>query len=328
MEHETDIKRTQTILEKYELSMQAQLFTECEVMTEYALTNGMKLPEHLANIIKSPSFQNVNKNNNALERKNNSCDGFHALIVIHGQLVDMISPVKPQTLVFMKDEGQKKGCFKFISPVRFIRRMTLISIFSMAAMITLSLCESVDGDPKRFSLFESHGKDLLLNELFLLSAAAIGASFSALFSANYYLQKGTFNPSYETSYWIKFVLGLLGGIIIATLIPIEQAGTEALKGFGKPILALLGGFSAQVVYRILNRLTKALESLFRGDETDTTMAREETIKARIAGQAVQNKLVLSTKLAHLRGKIETSNDAEEIKKGFDQIQSELTSPGT
>jgi hypothetical protein len=244
--------------------------------------------------------------------------------------VDIISPVKPQTLMFLMHEKRKICFFRFLAPVRFIRNMMLIAIFSLGAMILISLSDKVDGNPHNFSLFFNNGLSLLLNELFLLSAAAIGASFSTLFSANRHLKSVTFDPSYETSYWIRFVLGLLGGIIIATLIPIEQndaaTGSGSLKGFGQPLLALLGGFSAQVVYYILSRLTKALESLFRGDDTDAIMAKEETIKARLSGQSMQNRLSLSTKLARLRSKIDYGDDSEKIKKEFDRIQSELTAP--
>jgi len=54
----------------------------------------------------------------------------------------------------------------------------------------------VNGSPDGFSLLKNSGMDLLLNELFLLSAAGIGASFSNLFQANLFVRNGTFDPVY------------------------------------------------------------------------------------------------------------------------------------
>ena len=56
------------------------------------------------------------------------------------------------------------------------------------------------------------GHVLLYNLLFLIAAAGLGASFQALFQANRYVVAGTFDPKYESSYWIRFVLGLIAGL--------------------------------------------------------------------------------------------------------------------
>jgi hypothetical protein len=37
--------------------------------------------------------------------------------------------------------------------------------------------------------------------------AGLGACFAALFLANRYIAEGTFDPKYESSYWIRFILG-------------------------------------------------------------------------------------------------------------------------
>ena len=75
--------------------------------------------------------------------------------------------------------------------------MTIAAIISLAAWIGISLFSAVDGivDWKR-----DFGVHLLVEELFLLSAAGLGASFAGLFQANRFVTRGTFDPKYSSTY--------------------------------------------------------------------------------------------------------------------------------
>ncbi len=146
-----------------------------------------------------------------------------------------------------------------------------------------------------------------------------------------YIKDGTFDPIYVASYWIRFVLGLLSGTILAIIIPIESIGhddaTTVLKGFGPTVLALLGGFSATVVYRILNRLITAVESLFRGETRSLVQAQEHAAKTRFAEQSVQDRLQLSGRLTKLQQQLSSSQDPAAIQRELQRVQNELIAPG-
>ena len=51
--------------------------------------------------------------------------------------------------------------------------------------------------------------------------------------------------------------------------------------FSMATIALLGGFSADVVQRILNRLVETLESLVRGGARDLIASREQSMKVKL-----------------------------------------------
>ena len=119
-------------------------------------------------------------------------------------------------------------------------------------------------------MFESNGIPLLLNLLFLLTAAGLGACFAALFQANRYIADCTFDTKFESSYWIRLILGLMAGLILSQMIPLSE-GSNAIA-VTKPTLAMLGGFSAAVVYRIMHRLVEAVESLVKGETRDIAAA--------------------------------------------------------
>lgn len=54
---------------------------------------------------------------------------------------------------------------------------------------------------------------------YYLAAAGLGVSFAALYKANTFIANGTFDPTYHASYWIRFFLGLIAGLILAIMVP-------------------------------------------------------------------------------------------------------------
>ena len=329
-----------------ELSLRDQLLHECLAMARYALSSGSKVPGNLVQSLEalerrlslipalpaqagdgSPPANKQEAEPPSVLRDQAGQD-IQRLTLIHNQLAEIIAPATPRTL--LEIEAAKENGLKFIGPVPLVRRMVGVAIVSLTTFIGISLSPQVDGNPEKFSLFLNDGLSLFLNQLFLLSAAGIGASFSALFVAYRYIQDRTFDPLYESSYWIRFVQGLLAGVMLATLIPIEsyqdKAGT--FQGFGQPLLALLGGFSADLVYRIINRLISAVESLVQGDTRDMVTAREQTSRARLAEQSVQNRLQLAARLTKLQHQLNTSPDPEQLRQELARIQDDLITPGS
>jgi hypothetical protein len=118
-------------------------------------------------------------------------------------------------------------------------------------------------------MLSNDGWNLLLVQLFLLSAAGAGACFANLFDILKAVSNMTILPTFSSEYWVKLALGIIAGLLLAELIPVADAaaaaGSEAVLGssssFQKPLVALIGGFSASILYTILNRLTETLENL-------------------------------------------------------------------
>jgi len=250
---------------------------------------------------------------------------------IHAHLAQTIAPAKPRTILLLADEAQRGSLFFFLGPVPLVRRLMLIAALSLLVLFGVSLSGMVDGRPESFSLLSNSSMSLLLNELFLLSAAAIGACFSGLFQANRYISAGTFDPRQESSYWIRFALGLMAGVILATLVPIESftevksgGGVQgSLGGLGAPALALLGGFSAAVVHRILYRLVSAIESVVKGDPHANLDNKLESVKGQAEQSAVRERLVVSAQLTRLQQNITAGQTLEEIGAQVRGIQDRL-----
>ncbi|NVK41366.1 MAG: hypothetical protein HWE39_08985 [Oceanospirillaceae bacterium] len=263
------------------------------------------------------------------------------LAVAHGHLAQIVAPATPRTILLLDRESAKRGFWFFLGPVSHIRRMMLATILFLATFIATSTCEEVTGN---VNVSVEHGKILFLNELFLLAAAGLGACFAALYQANRYIAEGTFDPKYEASYWIRIFMGVIAGLLLAVLLPLDsltdlqmggsqafgadsdstgQGETAKALNLAMPTLAMLGGFSATVVYRMLNRVVEALETLVRGDTRDILNAREQAAQARLAEQVTQSRMQLATRLVSLQQQLGAGTGAEEVSQKLSGLLEEL-----
>jgi hypothetical protein len=117
---------------------------------------------------------------------------------------------------------------------------------------------------------------LLLRELFLLCAAGLGACLTALYRASRDVARGTYDPEFDHTFLQRVVLGMATGLILAELLPIGAGASPLVL----PAVALVGGFAASVVQRLLSRVVAALEALFNGDPDEQEDARRELAQKR------------------------------------------------
>lgn len=265
-------------------SLQSEYVEECCAMIKYAIRGGKKLD--CDSIQKFEEILSHSRSNNKASLRD--------LADLHSYLVEVVSPATPRTIMYTESFIEKNIAESKVFLIPLVKRLMFVAITCLVSLITISLSSEVNGDPKNFNLFASSGWTLLLNELFLVSSAGLGAAFSSLFKANKYIVQGTYDPSYETSYWLHLILGLVAGTILAMLIPIEQieqlthtdAGEinlSSLNGLGKPLLAIAGGFSASLVYKALIKMVHFLESVL-----DTLVPGSETSNSqRTITQTVQ-----------------------------------------
>ncbi len=107
-------------------------------------------------------------------------------------------------------------------------------------------------------------------------------SFDVLFTASDYVKNRTYDPRYFSLYLIRFVLGVHAGLILAIILHEQVKDAK----FGPSVLALLGGFSTEAVYQILQRLVDILLAAVRGDNSGAA-------KTKAAGDAQKELLSLA-----------------------------------
>ena len=277
-----------------ESTLDGQLLCEIRAMAQYALASGMTVTPADAG-----HFARIEN----LETTEQDCaQRMSDLAKLHNRLAKLIAPATPRTILLLARESRKKGPFLFLGPIPLVRRLMLVACLSLVAFLLLSLSPYVNeatdaGDPLRGS-----GIPLLYNHLFLLAAAALGASFAALMRVYRYIDEGTYDPRYESSYWIRFVLGIIGGVILAQILQVDP-GEELQHTAGRPAMAMLGGFSSSLVYQILNRLLASVERLVRDDSGRQLETERQAAKTEVAQGVAAERVRLATDLLALRARL-------------------------
>ncbi|MDP2223842.1 hypothetical protein, partial [Nitrosomonas sp.] len=267
-------------------NLRYQLYREARAMAEYALANGKTVPEPVVRTIDEFTIQdNTGLSNQINVRADLDIGG---LLAAHNALTKIVEPAKPNTILLLDIEQGVTSFMKFLGPVSLIRQMMIAAIFSLVLFIGLSLTEEVSHDSG--NIMSQDGVELLLNLMFYLAAAGLGASFAALYKANTFIANGTFDPTYHASYWIRFFLGLIAGLILAVMVSeayFSKHLSEAAfleKGIVRPLLAMLGGFSADLTHTVLSRLVETIRSLFTGSPKDKIADEKKALQVDFVSQ--------------------------------------------
>ena len=343
-----------------DLDLRGQLLRESVGMAKFALSGGNAIPTSVAATIEAASAAQpqdgprVESESETIssgsagdtvegaatrpERApSNSPDpGIKKLVAVHEKLSQIVAPATPQAILLLGSHGAGSRAGFFLGPVPLVHRMMLAALLSLALFIGMALFPEVTGD---ISFQDAGSLELLLNLLLLLAAAGLGASFAALFKVNRFIVESNYDPKFESSYWIRFTLGLIAGIILAELVPfgdVDVVTEGAILGskdspnadisrLTKPVLALVGGFSSGVVYRILNRLVTAVDTLVRGEAREIVAAQEQAATARLAEQTAQSRMATISKLVALQQQLDDGVATEKIKAKIAEVLDDFMS---
>lgn len=292
-------------------SLADELKVECEVMIKYAMASGFRPPA--ASIQALQILSNCQPSPVA----DNDCEALKQLSLAHEQLSQLVAPATPRTLLYL-EYWRKDSFWRFLGPARVVGTVVGCALFFLLAFIVCTV------------LLQRYG---WLSQPQLLASAGLGASFSALFEASAYLVNSAFDPRYKGYYWVKIVLGLTAGYILAQLLAqyiSANSGSTSAK-LGPATLALLGGFSGTIVYNILKRLSETVESMFLGDPKAAAAAQQSAARSQAAADVDRARIGQAAALVDIQQLLATNAKPEDIQKRITQLMSNLgigSSPGS
>ena len=108
---------------------------------------------------------------------------------------------------------------------------------------------------------DNNGLSLLLNLTFLCSISGLGVAFYLLKNVSNSIQKGTLVPEDAIYYTALIFLGIIAGIILSEIISLYTTSSD-INLFNKSILALIGGFSSDAIFSVLQSLVTKVKQLF------------------------------------------------------------------
>jgi hypothetical protein len=117
-------------------------------------------------------------------------------------------------------------------------------------------------------------------------------------------------------------------LLLAILISEKSIQDDGLlsKGITRPLLAILGGFSADLLYTFLNRMEETFKSLFVSASQDIIDAKTIEGKAKLAGLEVDGRMKLAQNLMQVQQQLGTTSDPEEVKQQLNDLLQNLIQP--
>ena len=200
---------------------------------------------------------------------------FAALLAAHAALSKIVAPATPLSLEATEPVPGPLGSLR--RPPLILWMIIIAAVAILGFVITDFLIRSTG-----MRAGDQLAGVQLWNWFF---AAMLGAVFYVLFTAHDYVKNRTFDRRYNTVYVIRFALGILSGLILAVLLSkYIFSQNPKLETLGPAVLALLGGFSTEGAYQILQRLVDVVLATVRGDGSDDAKAK--------ASQAAQKELLV------------------------------------
>jgi hypothetical protein len=287
---------TEHVAEEIRQSLYLQILEECQVMAQHSLAAGIVVPpllfgrfedclaEHAGIGRQEPSPGPLTTSTEPAsidtvrppQSPPRSRQGLllQELGEIHDMFVRAVTPAAPATLTLFARERRDHPRLVALGPVAVARNFVILGLGSLVLMLGLALSPDVNVSTLQQTLLELSGGQLLVVELFLLSAASLGACFSNLQKLNGYISAGTYDPKYQGTYWSRWAMGVISGILLSQILYAELIDRTVVHAanngpspadFGQPTLAVFGGYSAQLVQRIIIRLIESVETFFSGE---------------------------------------------------------------
>lgn len=185
-----------------------------------------------------------------------------SLINAHNMLCANIAPATPKSIEYtvkLRNRNKDKSLF---SKLPLVRNLVLLAIAFLAAFVVTSLSSDVNDQSLDKGVMNNNGIDLLLNLGYLASVSGLGVVFYLLKNVSSAVRKGTLVPEDSIYYAALVVLGVISGLIMSEILNLYTKDADSINLFNKSVLALVGGFSSDAIFTVLQSLIDRLKSIF------------------------------------------------------------------
>lgn len=295
----------------------AEILRECEAMARYCLHKGLAVPPE--SIAQLSALQPTAPEPQAQANP-------RTLALLHQKLARAVAPATPQAIVLLDPDYVASQRFTWLGPVPLIRALTLTAVGFLAAVVLTGLSSEVSTQNIAQDILNASGATLLVNLLFLLFCAGLGAAFGTLFHAHRYIANSTYDPKYDASYCARLILGMIAGLILVEMLPAQLFEGSAMSGFGRPTLAMLGGFSGTAVHRLLQRIVDTMEALLAGDPSSRIEHTLNAQRTQAANERTRTQSEIAAQLLTLQQSLDAGTSPEALRQRLGALSQALLSP--
>ncbi len=219
-----------------------ELSREVNNMLSYAVVNGIIINTEINSLIQNSSVDD--------------------LINAHNLLCKNVAPATPKSIQYTKKLYQDSKQKSLFNKLPLVRNLILLSLLFLATFVITGLSPEVNNSSLDKGIMNNNGLSLLLNLTFLSSVAGLGVLFYLLKDVSSSVKKGILVPEDSIYYIALIVLGVIAGLIMSEIISLYTSDPQGINLFNKSILALIGGFSSDAIFSILQGVINKVKALF------------------------------------------------------------------
>ncbi|WP_299336272.1 hypothetical protein [uncultured Psychroserpens sp.] len=234
----------ETVISKPGISKEVidEMSKEINNMLSYAVYNGI----------------NINTDINSLIQDSNVDD----LINVHNLLCKNIAPATPKSIEFSKKLHEKSKSRFVLGSLPLVRNLIILAVLFLVIFIITGLSPNVNNDSLDKGIMHNNGMKLLLNIGYLSAIAGLGVTFYLLKSVSNSLKKGTLLPEESIEYMAQVILGIIAGLLLSEILSVYITDPNSINLFNKSVLALIGGFSSDAIFSMLQGVIDRIKSIF------------------------------------------------------------------
>ena len=315
---------------------------ECEAMADHAYSAGLNIPEETALLVDEalavfgrspvrdlPPAHALTRDGGDEQPEDKTARTQPTSVALlskaHAALAMIIKPATPEAVLLLIEERRKHSAWYAFGPLPIVRQMLGLAILSLLMMLIVSLSSDINVQNMSKTLLQLQGLTLLKIEIFLLSAASLGSCFQNLQQINALISAGNYDPKFQSTYWMRWVMGVISGIVLSQLIfhlidsLSGSTNTDVVRSavVEQPVLALLGGYSVDVVHGLLSHIINTIGNFFRVPSSAPNEGSD--VNAAAAAAAARERLTIATEVSELRDGLGGDMTSDEILRRFDDM---------
>lgn len=237
MAEETDKKKVPVIKTSLET-----LKNDYDLMLDYAVKKGIRLPKQII--------------------LDNSDLGNDEIVTFYNDLAGAIEPATVDSINFINNNIFYKNDYKHWYQIHGYSRSLIIGLFALISVICVSLSEKVNNESLSESVLDCSGIELLFILIFICSSSLLGVMFYVLKTMNQKIKSYTLTQGDILVLNSTILIGVISGFLFSEVFSGFIDSTEFSMEITKMTLAVLGGFSSDTLFSILQDVLKKMKNLF------------------------------------------------------------------
>lgn len=228
-------------------TIENNLLTEIQLILDFVYTKGIKLPDSIS----AHSITNDTQTTNTA-----------ILVSDYNNLVAAILPSTPESIKFIGKEfvGDIESHKAWKIPA--VKKYIVLSIIALIGLIGFSLMPNVTAENQEKGILALHGLPLLENLGVIFFASLLGVMFYVLKTIKDKIDNFTLVDVDIFSFNISIMIGVVAGFIISEVFTFTSSTLGSSIEVHKMTFALLGGFSSDAIFSVMQNIVNKLKTLF------------------------------------------------------------------